>query len=467
MPNPVDTSLRPVFLDWARPLRALAARIKRVAPSGLFGRSALLLAAPLIVSQAVGMWVFYDRLWSTVVRRLSDATAADIALLVEGHRSPRSQNGKDLLELIDSTTEMRSTFLPARTLAGRGLDMPGSAIEQSLGASLIERNVGPFEIDSSELPRHLLIRVQAQDGLQQIAVPRDRLYSPATYVFLLWMAGTALITLALAMLALRGQVSALKRLALAADAFGRGLDAPQFTPQGAIEVRQAANAFLTMRQRIRRQVKQRTEMLAAISHDLRTPLTRMRLELATLEDNEGLQAIQSDIVDMQKMLEAYLSFARSEDNEKTELVSLAALVRDAVASAQREGAQIVLNDLPDLDAPVRPIALKRCLDNLIGNAARYGGRAWVTMARARGSIDIVIDDSGPGIPAPMREAVFQPFFRLEHSRNTSTGGVGLGLTIARDVMLAHGGNLTLEDSPYGGLRARATLPTADIFRNGP
>lgn len=462
MPNPTDTSLRPLFLDWARPLRSLMGRIKRVAPGGLFGRSALLLAAPLIVTQIVGMWVFYDRLWSTVLRRLSDATATDIALMVEGQR--RSQNAKGLLELIDSTTGMRSTFLPAQTLARSGVDMPNDAIERYLGASLSDRNVGPFEIDSSELPRRLLVRIQTDDGLQLIAVPRDRLYSPATYVFLLWMAGTALITLAIAMLVLHGQVSALRRLALAADAFGRGLDAPQFTPQGATEVRQAANAFLTMRQRIQRQVKQRTEMLAAISHDLRTPLTRMRLELATLHDREGVQTIESDIIEMQKMIKAYLNFARAEDNEKTELVSLGTLVREAVADAQRAGAQIVLNDLPEVDAPVRPVALKRCLDNLIGNAARYGGQVWVTMVRARGSIDIVVDDNGPGIPHPMREAVFQPFFRLESSRNASTGGVGLGLTIARDAMLAHGGNLTLEDSPYGGLRARASLPTADIFR---
>jgi two-component system, OmpR family, osmolarity sensor histidine kinase EnvZ len=468
MPNPVDAAGRQITLGLLRYPQSLFARMKGLGPRGLFGQSALLLAAPIIISQVVGTWVFYDRLWSTVMRRLSDAAANDIALVVEGRRAFHgSGDEKSFLELVDRNSGIRATFLP-RTALKSSPDAAKGTIEQYLAAALRERNIGAFEIDASELPRQLLVRVQDSDGLEQISVPRDRLYTSMIYVFLMWMVGTALVTLAIAMLFLRAQAAALQRLAIAADAFGRGLDVPHFEPQGTTEMRQAAAAFQTMRQRIQRQVKQRTEMLAGISHDLRTPLTRMRLELEILRDGKDVRALESDIIEMQKMIDAYLSFARGEGDETAQVTDLMTLLRDVVAEARREGARIALTGPDELELPVRRDALKRCVTNLITNAARYGSHMWVTILPGHASIDIIIDDDGPGIPEPMREAVFQPFFRLDNSRNPSTGGIGLGLTIARDVMLGHGGNLLLEVSPRGGLRARASLPALDarlLFRD--
>ncbi len=305
------------------------------------------------------------------------------------------------------------------------------------------------------------MRIDDGSDVMQITVPRDRLYTSMVFVVLSWMVGTALVTLAIAMLFLRNQVRSLRRLAVAAEAFGRGLAVPTFRPQGATEGRQAAAAFLNMRHRIQRQIAQRTEMLAGISHDLRTPLTRMRLELELLGDSEDVRGLHSDVAEMLKMVEAYLGFARGEGDEQAQLTDLMRIIGDAIAAARRDGAEIALAGPETLEIPVRPDALRRCLANLLGNAARHGTHVWVTVTAGR-TIDIVIDDDGPGIPEAARESVFQPFFRLENSRNASTGGIGLGLSIARDIMLSHGGSLTLDTSPQGGLRARCSLPASDV-----
>jgi two-component system osmolarity sensor histidine kinase EnvZ len=257
---------------------------------------------------------------------------------------------------------------------------------------------------------------------------------------------------------MRNQVRSLRRLATAANAFGKGRDSPNFKPEGASEVRQAAAAFLLMRARIQRQITQRTEMLAGVSHDLRTPLTRMKLELALLADDENVEGLQSDVAEMEQMIEGYLSFARGEGNEAPQVTDLVALVTDAVTTARRDGSHIVLTAPEELHVPVRRDAMRRCLMNLLSNGARYGGEMEVTVTPAPGRIEILIDDDGPGIPPEEREAVFRPFYRIEGSRNMATGGVGLGLTIARDVMRSHGGDLTLDAAPLGGLRARLTLP---------
>ncbi len=444
----------------ARQPRALSARIKAFLPHGLFGRSVLLLAAPLILSQIVGTWVFYDRFWTTLMRRNALAAASEIALIVTGRHAFAPDDERRFLALVDAMTGFRATVLP------KGSELapaPGDSgtVGQYLAAAIAASSPGPFAIDDREWPANLLVRIKDGDDMLEIAVPRDRLYTSMVFVVLSWMVGTALVTLAIAMLFLRNQVRSLRRLAIAAEAFGRGVDVPSFRPQGATEVRQAAAAFLSMRQRIQRQIAQRTEMLAGISHDLRTPLTRMRLELELMRDGEEVRGLTSDVAEMLKMVEAYLSFARGEGDEQAQVTDVMRLLGEVVAGARREGIEISLAGPAALEIPVRPDALRRCLTNLVANAARHGTHVWITVTAGR-TIDIIIDDDGPGIPEVSREAVFQPFFRLETSRNAETGGIGLGLTIARDTMLSHGGTLTLETSPQGGLRARCALPATEI-----
>jgi two-component system osmolarity sensor histidine kinase EnvZ len=451
----------PVRAGLARPSRGLGSRLKVVLPRGLFGRSVLLLAAPLILSQVVGTWVFYDRFWMTIMRRLAAAATSDIALIIDGRHELAGSDQRHFFRLIDNATGLRTVLLPPGTRLGAPNDESHDHIARFLAAALTERSLGPFIIDGSQWPQNLLVRIVDGDDVLEIAVPRDRLYTSMVFVALSWMVGTALITLAIAMLFLRNQVRSLRRLAIAAEAFGRGLDVPSFRPAGATEVRQAAAAFLQMRHRIQRQIAQRTEMLAGISHDLRTPLTRMRLELELMGDSEDVHGLKTDVAEMLKMVEAYLSFARGEGDEQTQIVDVMKLLADVAATARREGSAVTLAGPDTLEIPARPEALRRCISNLIGNAARHGSHVWVTVLAGR-SIDIIVDDDGPGIPETMREAVLQPFVRLENSRNASTGGIGLGLTIARDIMLNHGGSLTLETSPQGGLRARCSLPATDV-----
>jgi two-component system osmolarity sensor histidine kinase EnvZ len=291
-----------------------------------------------------------------------------------------------------------------------------------------------------------------------VVVDRERLFSSTTYIFVMWMVGTSLVLFAVAMIFMRNQIRPIRRLSAAVDSFGKGRDAPDFKPEGATEIRQAAVAFTRMRERIQSAITQRTEMLAGVSHDLRTPLTRMKLQLALLGDRSDTQELTSDVVEMEKMVEEYLAFARGESAEQVVESDIGALLAEVVNGARFEDAEIELDMKGALTVPVRPNAFKRCIANLVGNAAAYANRVGIEASRTGDSVSILVDDDGPGIPEDQREAVFKPFFRLDSSRNRATGGTGLGLTIARDVMRGHGGDLVIEESPLGGVRARLTLP---------
>jgi two-component system osmolarity sensor histidine kinase EnvZ len=445
--------------------RGLGGWIKFVLPRTLFGRSILILVTPLILVQGVTIEVFNARLWDTVVRRLSSGVAGEIALTIEARdptATPRAQRA--FLAEAGLSTDLRFLLLPDARLPETAPEPGGilaEDIEEPLATALAERLHMPFQIDTRDNPewrRMLAVSIQLPDGVIRVLVPRNRLFTGNAYTVLFWMLGTGVLTFGFGTILLRNQARSLHRLAVAAEAFGKGQDVPNFKPQGATEVRQAAAAFLVMRARIQRQITQRTEMLAGVSHDLRTPLTRMKLELELLGDGEDIQALKSDVAEMQQMVEGYLAFARGEGNETPQPCDLVGLLEDAVATSRRDGAQISLITPEELHLSVRRDSLRRCITNLIGNAQRYGGHVWVTMLPQRAAVDIMVDDDGPGIPEALREAVFRPFLRLETSRNLSTGGVGLGLTIARDIMLSHGGDLTLETSPQGGLRARLHLP---------
>jgi two-component system osmolarity sensor histidine kinase EnvZ len=274
------------------------------------------------------------------------------------------------------------------------------------------------------------------------------------------MVGTSLALLAFATIFMRNQVRPIKRLAQAADDFGRGRDIRDFRPSGATEVELAGHAFNLMRDRIRRQISQRTEMLAGVSHDLRTPLTRMKLQLALMGNAPEIADLKKDIEEMERMVGGYLAFARGEGTERAVDADLIELVSDAVNDARREGAAIDLAaPAQKIMLPLRRDALRRALANVIGNARRYATRIEVSLRSRDHSVDVVVDDNGPGIPLARREDVFRPFFRLESSRNPETGGTGLGLAIARDIVRTHGGEITLHDSPLGGLRAVLRLPS--------
>jgi two-component system osmolarity sensor histidine kinase EnvZ len=267
-----------------------------------------------------------------------------------------------------------------------------------------------------------------------------------------------MVLFAVATLFMRNQVRPIRRLAAAVDGFGKGRDVPDFKSEGATEIRLAAQAFNRMRQRILRTISQRTDMLAGVSHDLRTPLTRMKLQLAMMGPSQEIIDLKADVAEMEKLVDEYLAFARGESTEAVVSADVAELLDDVVSGARRNGATIALAAERGLTVPLRPNAFKRCITNLVSNAQRHADRIEIRAARERDAIEIVVDDDGPGIPAGDREEVFKPFYRRESSRNQQTGGIGLGLTIARDIMRGHGGDILLEDAPQGGVRARVRLP---------
>ena len=433
---------------------------KRVLPRSLYGRSLIIIILPLVLAQLLATWIFYDRHWDTVQRRLATSVAGDIAFTLDALRYTDNQDEIDaLFEHATDSTELYFALRPGETLPSNVREAGDSRIEEQLAAALEERVRRPFQIDADFDPRDILISIELRDGVLQVAAPRKRMFTPTTYIFVLWMAGSSLVLLAVASLFMRNQVKALRRLAAAAESFGKGRDVPNFKPEGATEVRQAAAAFLKMRERIKRQITQRTEMLAGVSHDLRTPLTRMRLALELLGQGGAAAAeLKADVLAMERMVQGYLDFARGEGPEQPRDTDLSLLVEEAAAALRRDGAAVSLALPEEHVMPLRPDAMRRCLANLLANARHHGSDIWVTALPVPDGIDLLIDDDGAGIPPAQRENVFRPFFRLDPSRNPSTGGVGLGLTIARDVARGHGGDLTLEDSPQGGLRVRLHLP---------
>lgn len=432
--------------------------IKDFLPRSLLGRSLLIVCAPLFLLQVVSAFVFYEGHWETVSRRLAVNLVGDIAVIAASVRDlPEGPQRAWVFDKAHRHMGISATYTLGAVLPNQPASVAGS-IEETLARVLQEDFGKPFRIDTRSLEGQVIVDVQLPDGVLRAVTSRKRLFSTTTYAFVLWMAGIAVLLFGVATIFMRNQVKPILRLAQAAESFGKGRDFPRFKPEGAREVRKAAAAFIAMRQRIKRQITQRTAMLAGVSHDLRTPLTRMKLQLAMMGRDEGTDALKQDVGEMERMLAAYLAFARGEGAETPKAIDLGELIDKAVGQARRHGAAIDVQTAGDLTLPVRPLAVERCLNNLIDNAVRYGKHVQVQAQRRREGVEVTVDDDGPGIPANRREDVFRPFYRIESSRNPVTGGVGLGLTIARDVVRSHGGDIVLSEAPQGGLRARIRLP---------
>ncbi len=436
-------------------------RIKRFLPKTLFGRSLLIIVTPLILMQAISTFVFFDRHWDTMTRRLAHTLAGDISFIVDAMSPlPPPDEIEDVALRARNLLYMIVVYRPGEILTNDPRSASRDRVETALAEAMDERVRRPFQINAESEDRRVVVKVQLADGVLAIDVHEKRLYSSTPYIFLMWMVGSSLVLFAVAIVFMRNQIRPIRRLAIAARAFGMGREVAEFRAEGAAEVRQAAEAFRQMRERLRGQFAQRTEMLAGVSHDLRTPLTRMKLQLAMLGDNAEIGELKSDVQDMERMVEGYLAFARGEGTETPSSTDLVALVSDAVGAERRDGSALTLA-LPEEEAfalEVRPQALKRALANLITNAKRYASAVHVALEVDETAVRITVDDDGPGIPEARREDVLKPFFRLDASRNPETGGTGLGLTIARDIARSHGGELSLGDAPAGGLRARITLP---------
>ncbi|HEY8616652.1 ATP-binding protein [Phenylobacterium sp.] len=448
------------------PSRVLARWLKRQMPKTLFGRSLLIIVLPVALMQIAVTWIFFDAHWQTVTSRLSEGLAGDIAWAVESYGDdPGPEAFARLSERAEESMGLSIALQPGRKLPARRRDPPAALepffapIDRSLERALEARLDAPYWFDTTRYPAYVDIRVAVPGGVMRVLAPRERAFATQGHIFVLWMTLATVLLTGIAIVFIRNQVRAIERLANAAEAFGRGTDVPYFKPHGAREVRRAAHAFIDMRSRIQRHIDQRTTLLAAVSHDLRTPLTRLKLELALAEPSARTAAMKTDLAEMEHMIDEYLAFARGEGGEAVETVRLRDLLDEVSEGARRAGAAVGLEADAELTANVRPNALKRALSNLVMNAAVHGEHVQVAARpRPSGGVEIVVDDDGPGIPADQYEEAFKAFGRLDESRNQNTKGVGLGLAIARDVARGHGGDILLDRSPLGGLRAVLRLP---------
>jgi two-component system osmolarity sensor histidine kinase EnvZ len=444
------------------------ARLPRVVPRSLFSRSLLIVIMPLLILQAVLAYIFYERHWDSVTRWLASGFAGEVGLVVELLQEAPSPEAKTRVldqarDHLDFAVSLEPSGVLPREARRSGLLSP-SALDRRLAATFADALDRPFAIDTRPIaqPRRIAVYVQLKDGLLRVLAPRKRVDSTTTQVFIGWMVGMSALLLALAVYFMNRQVQPILRLARAVDHFGKGRDAGDVVLAGPTEIRQAGAAFNLMRKRILRHIGQRTELLAAVSHDLRTPLTRMRLELEMLAGGQvhtgDLEGLRSDVEEMVNVVDGYLAFARGEGQEAIAATDLGMLLHEV---AQRAGAQtpVEIELEKPITLPLRTIAMRRCLTNLVQNAVRHAQWVGIRVAAQGDHVWIAIDDDGPGIPVDQREAVFKAFYRLEGSRNPSTGGVGLGLTIARDIVLGHGGDIELAEAPEGGLRVLIRLPS--------
>ncbi len=434
--------------------------LKRIMPRGLYGRSLIIIVAPMVLLQVVVSYVFLERHWQMVTEKLSSSVVSDIALLLEASATfPEGEAGApQLTALAWEQLEMSVSFRPGESLPTDAPDPSFSLLDQSLRSELEKRIGRPYWLDTVSYPDYVDIRVQMADGVMRVLPLRSRVYATNSHIFLVWMGGASLLLIAIAILFLRNQIRPIERLAVAAESFGKGRNLRAFKPSGALEVRRAAAAFLDMRERIQRQMDQRTTMLAGVSHDLRTPLTRFKLQIALMGDGPEIDDLKTDVRDMEHMLEDYLAFARGEEGEETQNVDLADLLNEVRQDGQRHGHKIAVESEPGIQLPLRRATFKRCLTNLVDNATRYADTVRLTLTSSKKTVTITVDDNGDGIPEDQLEEVFRPFHRLDTARNLDNAGTGLGLAIARDVARSHGGDIALSKSPLGGLRAEITLP---------
>lgn len=444
-----------------RLLRVLWPRaLKRLTPTSLYGRALLIIILPVALMQAAVTWAFFDAHWQTVTSRLSAGLAGDIAWVAEEYeQAPSSATLQRLAARAEQRMDLSVALQEGQPLPTERRRAFLAAVDDALERALRERLDRPFWFDTTRYPAFVDIRVKAPGGTLRFIAPRDRAIATQGGAFVLWLSGVTVLLTLVAVLFIRNQVRAIERLAAAADAFGRGGEAPFFKPHGAREVRQAARAFIAMKARIGRHIEQRTTLLASVSHDLRTPLTRLKLELAMAPPGPVAEAMKRDLAEMEHMIDEYLDFARGEGGEPLQKVEIGPVLESLAEGVRRLGASVEVSAPAGLQARLRPNAFRRALSNLVNNAADHGRRVAVEARRLpSGALEVTVDDDGLGIPPSRYEEAFRPFQRLDEARNQNRKGVGLGLAIARDIARAHGGEITLDQSPLGGLSATMRLP---------
>ncbi|MCF6321589.1 MAG: ATP-binding protein [Rhizobiaceae bacterium] len=434
-------------------------------PKGLYARSLIAIIAPMVLLQSVIAFVFMERHWQAVTERLSRAVVADISAIIDVIETyPQDEEFETISRIAREKLNLNATVLPPDPFPPATSKPFFSILDEVLRYEITRQIARPFWIDTVGDSKLLEIRIRLDkpDKVLRIFARRNQAYASNSQIFLVWMVATSLVLIFISILFLRNQIRPIQQLAKAAELFGKGRHTSErFRLRGATEVRQASQAFLQMRDRIERQMEQRTAMLNGVSHDLRTILTRFKLQLALGEETEETRELQNDVEEMQKMLQGYMDFAKGasgEGDEEIATVDVCAALSRHQNEAGLRGKNFVLDCNPEFTIRARPSAFSRLVANVITNAFRHSENISINVRSSDHRLSIVIDDDGPGIPLNRREDVFKPFVRLDEARNQDEGGTGLGLSIARDIAHNHGGDINLHDSPMGGLRVVITLP---------
>ena len=430
-------------------------KIKKFMPEGLYSRSLLIIIIPIVILQGILTFVFLDRHWQLVTRKLSSAVASEITTFIDIEPILGIER---ITKLSDRLYDVDVKFFPNQKLLNN-LPDPVNLVENTLGKELSKILKNNFWIDAHTYEKRVIVQIEKLNGVYEFTIPRRNVYATNSHIFLVWMVISSLLLVSVAVMFMRQQIKPIEKLSKAAQQFGLGMKMEDFKPSGASEVREAAEAYLKMQERIERFIEQRTLMLAGVSHDLRTPLTRLKLQIEMLSDDKTNKELLSDVNEMQKMLETYLDFAEDVTREKASKIDLELMIREIIKSDKKENKKINFNKK---STPIffecRSIAMKRCITNLINNAGSYGNEVLVSLDENKDNIIISVEDDGPGIKKEDYDQAIKPFIRLDTSRNQNIPGSGLGLSISQDITSNHGGKMSMSESSLGGLKVSLNFP---------
>ena len=428
--------------------------IKKFLPQTLLGRSIMILVVPLIILQLIITVIFYNRHWDTITRHRTIDFVKDITLVVESFEKNKSiENRKWTLNNVSEKLQLQTFYKKNVTLNLEQHELKPTKLKKYLLENLDPLNK-KFNLEINDKKKLITVMVELDEGVLEFRASKKRIYSSTTYIFILWMISASIILFIVALLFLKNQIKPIRKLAIAVDRFGKGKNIGNFKPSGAREVRRVSNAFKIMKERIENSISQRNKMFSSISHDIRTILTRMKLNLELHKLDKG--GLKKDLVEMEQMVEEYLKYAKGEEKEKIQKINIISLIN--LIKKRYSKKNIYFNNGKKINISVRLNSIKRCINNLLSNSLKFSKNIKITCNKKNNYVEIIIDDDGPGIPEKERKKVLQPFYRVEDSRNRDTGGIGLGITIAADIINNHGGNFFLDKSPLGGLRAKIYLP---------
>jgi len=430
--------------------------LKKILPKRLFYRALLIVAVPILVLQLVITIVFFDSLWIKTNKEMTRALVNEISTFVELYDKEKTEK-KDLTNLFSLFLDLNIEFYEDKDFTKKYTERWFSPIDRTLRRELKSHfDVGKYWFDTTSYIELIDLRIKYQNGYFKFLVPKDRVSSSSARIFALWITVPAIIMVIISLIFLKNQTRPIINLARAAERFGKGEEIEEFKPSGAMEIRQAGHEFDKMRKRIQRHLNQRNEMLSGISHDLRTPLTRMKLQIAFINDKDLAKKLSEDINEMEKMLNEYLQFTSSSYVEKDDMFNLSELIQEIVLKYNNKNISQEL--LPRIYINGRKNLINRCLNNLIDNALKYANKVNIQLNKKNTNLFIIIDDDGPGIEKKEHENVFKPFYKIDKGRAESKSSVGLGLSIASDIIRSHGGNIKLEKSKMNGLRVKIFLP---------